>query len=834
MSEIESIADELFFKLRNRFPRIQMGDESGQSTSSPSDGRFFNFDYIMHGNAYGTVTCSLIDNQVLKVFFSQDITEQMDEHTEEDWFQLLRELRKFAKSHMLMFDVRDITKDTLDQKDIEFVSQYHKEKSEVSESRVLWNRRGRFSEGNQESIRIHVVHKNKLEENPNNRLSQIDKIYLVNSKQERFLMPFTSVTGAKAMAHHTAKGGTPYDEGGLVIGRAVAEMKNLQRFALSNRNRQFESEDPQRVLEAIKHIREAMRGHVLKMAENRDFDEHLTELTKLTKLSDARVNEDIKGWFMQNTFNENYDAWIESAANAYHKYEEMMMNETNDDGIPSKDMTDVRRANPAKVGNTVQLYMDPNKDKEMQELIRSQPMRGMVRLILADIAKRAVDDEVAILASKADEGEMTQRHLAMIKSYIHDLYSGNPDRTAPAAKKDIHGKAKSPEEEFESTIMGMGEAEQETDEGNAFSGAMAAARAAGHDHFEVDGKHYEVTDEGNAFSGAMAAARAAGHDHFEVDGKHYAVTNEGSCNMTAEGTMCPMHGMNECGTGMYEEGQLDELSPETLGSYINKAGSSMARAAYNVGDKGYDSPQSDVDHKTIGKRAQGIKLATDKLMPGIGGDVDEEAEVEMRRKMHEEIAELRRLSGLAEQNYVSTAPSNPNNPIDQASAAMRNQTPAQHNARVARNDAAERAFYAANPNLVGDTATMQNLRDRGKLNFNPGTLSKGFDGPEVDPSRIQNRAAVDAARQQRNRDIDAAQTQDAIGQIRSKPAWSPGDEPWPGANAPAAQSKPAVAAPPPTVGPDAEDKPYSPPLYIKPMSESDSLTSIMKLAGLRK
>jgi len=765
MSEIESIADELFFKLRNRFPRIQMGDESGQSTSSPSDSRFFNFDYIIHGNAYGTVTCSLIDNQVLKVFFSQDITEQMDEHTEEDWFQLLRELRKFAKAHMLMFDVRDITKDTLDQKDIEFVSQYHKEKTEVSESRVLWNRRGRFSEGNQESIRIHVVHKNKLEENPNNRLSQIDKIYLVNSKQERFLMPFTSVTGAKAMAHHTAKGGTPYDEGGLVIGRAVAEMKNLQRFALSNRNRQFESEDPQRVLEAIKHIREAMRKHVLKMAEDRDFDEHLTELAKLTKLSDARVNEDIKGWFMQNTFNENYDAWIESAANAYHKYEEMMMNETNDDGIPSKDMTDVRRANPAKVGNTVQLYMDPNKDKEMQELIRSQPMRGMVRLILADIAKRAVDDEVAILASKADEGEMTQRHLAMIKSYIHDLYSGNPDRTAPAAKKDIHGKAKSPEEEFESTIMGMGEAEQETDEGNAFSGAMAAARAAGHDHFEVDGKHYSVTDEGmgeddvdegNAFSGAMAAARAAGHDHFEVDGKQYKVTNEGSCNMTSEGTMCPVHGMEECWSG--------------------------------------------------------------------GGMMESDAELD----------DMRRLSGLAEQNYVSTAPSNPNNPIDQASAAMRNQTPAQHNARVARNDAAERAFYAANPNLVGDTATMQNLRDRGKLNFNPGTLSKGFDGIEVDPSRTQNRAAVDAAKQQRNREIDAAQTQDAIGQIRSKPAWSPGDEPWPGANAPAAQSKPAVAAPPPTVGPDAEDKPYSPPLYIKPMSESDSLTSIMKLAGLRK
>jgi hypothetical protein len=51
-------------------------------------------------------------------------------------------------------------------------------------------------------------------------------------------------------------------------------------------------------------------------------------------------------------------------------------------------------------------------------------------------------------------------------------------------------------------------------------------------------------------------------------------------------------------------------------------------------------------------------------------------------------------------------------------------------------------------------------------------------------------------------------------------------------DAPSAPSAPSAPA-----GQDADEKPYSPPLYIKPsipMSESDSLTTMMKLAGLRK
>ena len=64
----------------------------------------------------------------------------------------------------------------------------------------------------------------------------------------------------------------------------------------------------------------------------------------------------------------------------------------------------------------------------------------------------------------------------------------------------------------------------------------------------------EEPNEGNEFSGARANAIRAGKDSFSVDGKVYKVSgeeiSESTCNMTAEGKMCPKHGFAEC--AMYE------------------------------------------------------------------------------------------------------------------------------------------------------------------------------------------------------------------------------------------------------------------------------------------
>ena len=64
--------------------------------------------------------------------------------------------------------------------------------------------------------------------------------------------------------------------------------------------------------------------------------------------------------------------------------------------------------------------------------------------------------------------------------------------------------------------------DEEMEEGNAFSGALAKARKAGDDEFEVNGKTYHVT-EGNHFTGKLYKALEEGADEFEVNGRIYPV-----------------------------------------------------------------------------------------------------------------------------------------------------------------------------------------------------------------------------------------------------------------------------------------------------------------------
>ncbi len=78
-------------------------------------------------------------------------------------------------------------------------------------------------------------------------------------------------------------------------------------------------------------------------------------------------------------------------------------------------------------------------------------------------------------------------------------------------------------------------------EGNAFTGKLADTPAG--DTFKLGDKSYKDTsaieeeemEEGNEFSGALAAAKASGSKEFEVDGKKYTVKEDINVNITANG-----------------------------------------------------------------------------------------------------------------------------------------------------------------------------------------------------------------------------------------------------------------------------------------------------------
>jgi len=482
MSDISQAAEDLFFKLRNRFPKIKLGDENGISTLDPQNGRFFNFTYTdkESGRQYGDISCSLIDGSSLKVFFDTAITERMLPEDKDYWYRFLRELRRMAKSHMLNFDVRDITKDTLSRRDYEYMIKLNPEKKKMKESleesRVLWQRRGKFSEGTLNNVRINVVHNEKMLENPNNRLLKVDRIYLVNENGEKFLLPFKSVGGAKAMANHVSRGGNPYDPQGQIISRAIGEMRNLSRFTSATRTRTFEATEAGNVIAAAQQMKESIKRHLNRLSNNsRNFSESLEELAGLISEQTDDLSE-VKGWFTQQTYNENLDNYLASAAGAYRKLKENAM----------KSISEAASSVEKKI-------LDPNyklvlkKDTGLDKLMVTRQYTNTTALlsaVLGDIANRMIakdGDDVANFAALmgdlvSSEGEAfgqrsepeynRDKKLAIMlaQKYMKDLGTmrDNPEyenevRKEPNVRPSDLRKSRNMGDEFEESIMNIGE-----------------------------------------------------------------------------------------------------------------------------------------------------------------------------------------------------------------------------------------------------------------------------------------------------------------------------------------------------------------------------------------
>ena len=74
MKNLETIADELFHKIRGRFPKITVGNEAAEVVNKPKEARFFEFDF-----ANGKKVSVSIDQKALTVMYGQNLFSE-DEH----------------------------------------------------------------------------------------------------------------------------------------------------------------------------------------------------------------------------------------------------------------------------------------------------------------------------------------------------------------------------------------------------------------------------------------------------------------------------------------------------------------------------------------------------------------------------------------------------------------------------------------------------------------------------------------------------------------------------------------------------------------------------------
>ena len=214
MKNLELISEELFNKVRGRFPTVTIGNSEGVVTNEPKEARFFDFEYTENNNVLGYISVSLDENN-LAVMYQQNFLEQENESTKKHWFNFLKELRLFAKKRLLNFDVRDITKSNLTKRDYKYLSNNSGD-SNMTESKLYGTSKTSFQDIG--SSRVQIKHSQPVnQELAAGRTQHIQNIYIETIEGERFKYPLKHLNGARAMARHIAEGGSMHDDFGKHI-----------------------------------------------------------------------------------------------------------------------------------------------------------------------------------------------------------------------------------------------------------------------------------------------------------------------------------------------------------------------------------------------------------------------------------------------------------------------------------------------------------------------------------------------------------------------------------------------------------------------------------------
>ena len=287
MRGLESIANSLFEKIRSRFPSITMGDENGAPTSESKDARFFDFDYVVEGENHGAVSISIKEPESLKIYYSQNMLENIPEPIETGWYNFLKEMRFFAKKHMMGFDTRDIAKSNLDKRDYKYLSN----NNTVQESAMYGTSKSSYEE--LDKTKLIIRHKKEITpEQAGARTRNISSLFIENSDGERFKYPYAHLAGARAMARHVANGGLPHDDFGKHIIETSSNIAKLTAFKRYVGKKDFMNTTSNDIIEGSNVELENLRNHIKKL-QGQQYYVQTKENFAPVENGDTELGEDV-------------------------------------------------------------------------------------------------------------------------------------------------------------------------------------------------------------------------------------------------------------------------------------------------------------------------------------------------------------------------------------------------------------------------------------------------------------------------------------------------------------------------------------------------------------
>lgn len=302
MSNMDNISDQLFAKIRGRFPAVTIGNEAGEVTDDPKTGRYFDFDYIVGEDILGRVSITLTEKEVAVVYNTNFIAEQPD-GIKSDWYNFLKEIRNFAKRNMLNFDTRDINKSNLDKRDYAHLTKTAGDK-QMSETKMYGTSRTSYEDI--DKARLVLKHRQPVnQEVPGARTQHVEAIYIESENGERYKYPMRHLNGARALAQHVSNGGNLYDDFGKHIVSLSEELGKLKQFKTYINRSAVMAEGLKGYMDMVNERIDSVKTEVMKLQRANYYAEAVKDFSPVVM---EEVPEDLQNSWIDEltirTFNE--------------------------------------------------------------------------------------------------------------------------------------------------------------------------------------------------------------------------------------------------------------------------------------------------------------------------------------------------------------------------------------------------------------------------------------------------------------------------------------------------------------------------------------------------
>jgi len=280
----ENTSQKLFDLLLSKDFDINTLDSSGKSITDIQEADIFSFDFISNTINYGTVVILMGDEKNFEIFFGDNIGRGLERDAKNTWYDLLYQLRMFAKRNMMSFSLKNINK----------LKHTMQGLATIKEGTVLegWNGTSKSSYNPQKNkTKLIIRHSKKIAEG-DQRFRNINSIFIENGDGERFKLPFKSIAGARAMARHVSEGNTPYDVFGLHITETVNNINTLGSFLrVKSIN---ESEASSKVVETCKHHNKKLKKNIKLMSGIRGYKKYVESWSPSTINEDEQIIEKVR------------------------------------------------------------------------------------------------------------------------------------------------------------------------------------------------------------------------------------------------------------------------------------------------------------------------------------------------------------------------------------------------------------------------------------------------------------------------------------------------------------------------------------------------------------